>query len=252
MEILLTIISVVSGVIATSLFYLLVKKVQALKKSIVNAEIMKVYNMSHIDDIFDNQSIAKDDMFENGKNSKILYVFATQGATISDPAHKEIYSLLSDASRDIRFLVFHPDSKSANERQEELKDKIGNLRVKITGSIAELIDHNNGKIKIKLHNENLRFRLYIFDDVMYIGFKLLGEYSTDLQVWKVSKDSLLYKSFFEHFSDNFDMIYYNIFTCKSQAFLGNFPQNFYLHPNIAKNSRQNPEYCARTYKSEKV
>jgi len=73
-------------------------------------------------------------------------------------------------------------------------------------TIKEL-QKRNPHIKLKLHNEFIRNKFYIFDDAMYLFFRIKKEGSDKSQIYRIGKDSNIYKAFYEQFIDYWERYY---------------------------------------------
>jgi len=112
-------------------------------------------------------------------------------------------SLLSkaDESLDIKLLVLNPELGAAEYWANETPGYIDTIK----SAIARLT--KIAKLNPSMHDEKSRFRVYIFDDTMYLGFRLKMEgkdkenHCVNLPIWKVSAESHLYKAFSQQFDD---------------------------------------------------
>ena len=159
-------------------------------------KMFNVWKHSGILHIYQTQDQGIAQMYEDAKNSKKIYAIASLGKTFSYTM-SPLNELLCKQDCDIKFLLLNPDSLSAQKRLDELglHGYIDDIR----SSIKELgkITH----IKLALYDEDLYFRVYLFDNVMYLRFRLDNKYTAGTQTWRIGKNSYLYRSFHRQFDD---------------------------------------------------
>jgi len=198
-----SILSIILGIITFVICSILKKIFDAIKVYLKRISILKVWNDSKIQYMYDNQASAMNDMYKKAKAaSNKIYVFANY-ADMFDSNKQQMLSLLSKKKKGliIKFLVLNPYLEVAQYWADEAPDYIERIK----GAIKRY--SSNDTIQLALHNEKSRFRVYIFDDVMYLGFRLKMEgqekekHCADLPIWKISKDSYLYKAFHQQFDD---------------------------------------------------
>ena len=200
-------IGVISGVFATFLIYLLKSLIMLAIRFLGKRSYFNVITKSNILHVYDNKNQAINRMYEDAKKSKKIYAFTAWGKTFTGRKNSEnpnnpneLYPLLQNLKCDMRFLILNPRSGEAKERANELSQKEASNFVKeIYISIKEFKNHRH--IKLRLHAEQTRFRVYIFDEAMYLFFGLRGDNAAKGQIWRVGNDSVLYEGFSQQFED---------------------------------------------------
>lgn len=142
-----------------------------------------------------NQLEAIDSIYEDAKNSTIIYGYAPLGFTFSDGGHNTLYELLNKENCDMKFLVLNPEAPEAHQYEEEIN--VPGFVERVKGSIKSLKAHKN--VKYALHNEVIRYRVYIFDKALYLGFIMSGKHPYSLPLLRVSKENALYNEYVQQF-----------------------------------------------------
>jgi len=153
--------------------------------------------------VFDDQNQAKEDILYDAKKCSSMRFFGGYDPFLCN-AESDLFALLRTISADVKILLVDTDSEAATGRLKK-----GELGVDIKAEqrrthvvkIKEELSDKNPNIKLKLHNEFIRNKFFIFDNVMYLAFRLKGASSEALQMWKVDKECYLYKAFNEQFDD---------------------------------------------------
>ena len=158
--------------------------------------------------IFSSEKNAKRQIFEDARKSRIMYIFSLGGFIFTDILDPPFFRPLLDTKQgDIRFILQNPDSTKVDNRAVELDQDPDSLRRRIENSVSVIrsIQQINTNIKLALCDEYLRIKFHIFEEVMYLGYRIKGEVSsTQSPVHRIEKDSHLYKAFFEQFLDFWD------------------------------------------------
>jgi len=193
---------IILGIVTFVVCNILQKIFEAIKAQFTNISIYKVWNESGIEYMYDNQADAMDDMLKKADESNSISVFANY-ADIFSFDNQQMLSLLNDKdkSQNIRFLVLDPDSDAADYWEAETPGYINRI------SSAIVTYKANEKIELATHDVQSRLRVYIFDNIMYLGFRLkmkdkeTNKICSDLPIWKIGEDSYLYKAFMQQFED---------------------------------------------------
>jgi hypothetical protein len=139
-------------------------------------------------------------MYKDAKNSKIIYVFANYEPQITTTSGN-FYELLKTKNGDIKIMFADPKLSIPEKRQKELKISLAPETYDgLNRTIINLQEINNN-IQFLPHNEFIRNKFYIFDNVIYLGFRLREEFSENTQIWRINKDSYLYRIFLLQFED---------------------------------------------------
>jgi hypothetical protein len=121
---------------------------------------------------FKNQKKALKSIRRDAKKSDMMRVIAMKGDTFSYPGDAgELRDLLIRGPGKQKYLISNPDNPYVLQRGIELNNH--NLKKGIENSIGNFkeIIEKNPNIKLRKHNEILRFRLIIFDDSLYLSFQ---------------------------------------------------------------------------------
>ena len=189
-------VGVFSGMVAT---ILCLPIIWLARRAIDFARSQKMFNIwqhSGILHIYDTQEQGLSQMYKDALNSKKIYALASLGKTFSHRL-STLYPLLNNRDCDMRFLLLNPASDSAQKRADELN--MHGFIDEIKSSLKELSNYSH--IKLGLYDEALYFRVYIFENVMYLRFKLGNEYTASTQTWRIGKRSHIYKSIHQQFDD---------------------------------------------------
>ena len=167
--------------------------------------------------VYKNQDEAKKDMLEDAKTSSKIYAYSMYEVMLSalpseaffvfdNPSAIEknpFYDVLKEKeSGDVKILIMHPDSPFGKIREKELnKPNLYTFANEYIKSTLEL-ENSYNVVGVLLHFEFPRYKFYIFDDSMYLGFRVKGETSEqNSQIYKVKGNSCLYKAFRLQFED---------------------------------------------------
>jgi predicted lactoylglutathione lyase len=193
-------IGVLSSTIVLSLGYLIAYE-QYLKKKFKRLNDVELKNKELKKHGFvkswDNQREAENQLLEDIKKSKKIYVFTTRGGTFSNTDQNEIAKFLfSDKFSIKRILLSHQDNAFLVKREQELekakKEKVNNLEIEVKNSFDKLIQEF-GKDSVKQHRENpVRYRLILLEEYMYISQQLENKCSQESPITKYNKDSFWY------------------------------------------------------------
>jgi hypothetical protein len=169
-------------------------------KFLSSRHIINILSKSKILYIYNNQEEAKKQMYKDAKNSKRMYVFANIEPLIATITN-EFYELLKEKKGDIKIMFADSKLSSIKQRQDELnfilapETNEGFIRTIIN------IQQTNSNVQFLLHNEFIRNKFYIFDDIMYLGFRSREKISEKTEIWRIKKDSYLYIAFLQQFED---------------------------------------------------
>ena len=197
---------VASGIVASAVFWILTKLLRLSIEFFQNQDVLNVWINSKIRYVYKNQEQAMTDILRIAGESDKIYVFAGFASTWT-ATKSDLRPLLSQKRPiQMKFLIFGRESKAAENRAKELVDAgfieksfTENYTSEIKTSIDVLKTYRH--IDLALHDEPSRFRLYIFDNVMYVGFKLKEKHASKLQIFKIKKGSKLYDAFSQYFDD---------------------------------------------------
>ena len=200
-------LGIYSGLTVALLIYLFGKLLRFVKINILNKNIINVWFKSKILYVFTKSSEdTRSAIYNDAKASKIIYAFACNPSVFTDMRNK-FFDLLKKDNCDFRFLFSDPDSKFVKKRENELIRYALADHIRVTIKTLENESKRNSNVKFALHNEQLRIGFFIFDDVMYLYFRLKGKLSSDSQIYKIGKESYLYKNIFEQFDDFWNEYY---------------------------------------------
>ncbi len=185
------IVGVASSLIASYILYLI-----GFFSKIVPPKFRKSFDKE-----FKNQKKALKSIRRDAKKSNSLRVVAMKGDTFSHPGDSgDLHDLLTNGPGKQKYLISSPDNPYVIQRGIELNNN--NLKKGIENSIGcfgEIIE-KNPNIKIRKHNEILRFRLIIFDNSLYLSFQstdTLGKLSPMQRYIKPSSGYSALEAYFE-------------------------------------------------------
>ena len=194
-------LGIYSGLTVAVLLYIIGRIIKYLKRNIKNWRVYNVLKKTQVLYVYGNLEEAKEQIVEDMKRSEVMYVFSSIEPSLSkitDP----MYELLKQKSGDIKLLLLDPASADAAKRGRELKlASFSPETIKASSDPLLNLEKVNSNIKIALHHEFLRNKFYIFDDAMYLGFRLKDKMSDQSQIWRISRESLTYKAFLLQFND---------------------------------------------------
>lgn len=187
--------SIVSALVSAVLTWLFI----FAKKEIQEQKVINLLTKSGIDHVYVNQHKAEDEIFKYGNDSKKIYIFTSFGSTFTDIKSK-MRPLLKKDDCDIKFLILKQDSQVIRDYEDGAAN-IPDAVEQLGASIATLknLQKKNNSIEFLLHDELSSVRLYIFDEVLYLGFRSKEVIGPNLQMWRIKKDSYLYKIYSEQF-----------------------------------------------------
>jgi hypothetical protein len=113
---------------------------------------------------------------------------------------------LGTKEADIRLLLLDPESVHHLRRINELNYPLTTTSILGYVERIKVLQGTNKNIKLLIHSDFLRHKYYFIDDVLYLGFRLRGKFSDKAQIWKIGKDSYLYKSFHDQFNDYWEKL----------------------------------------------
>jgi|GEM_PF-5395824 len=189
-----------SGLTVAFLIFVFGKLMKFIKRFFSSTNVVNVYQKSKIMYIYENQAKADKHILEDAKQSNKIYILAFYETPLSDVT-SEWNKLLKTKNGDIKILYSNPNGICSEKRINELNISITSEIVNSYSEGIKILQKNNNSIKLSFFDEFIRFKFFIFDDVMYLGFRLKHESSDNLQIYKINKDSYLYKAFLEQFND---------------------------------------------------
>jgi len=190
---------ILSGLAVALILYSLRKIKFIIKRMLYKLRIFNV-SKSQIIKIYENFEDAEDDITDDMKNAKVIFIFSSIEVNLFSEL-SNAYSLLLNKDADIRLLLLEAESSYHLKRANEVNMPL--TKSSILGFVdkAKALQGRNTNIQVLLHKEFIRQKFYIIDDVIYLGFRLKGIFSDKSQLWKIGKESLLYKSFYDQFND---------------------------------------------------
>jgi hypothetical protein len=194
------VIGIMSSLIATLILFFNKKLLKYIIYRLPIIREIKIYSKSKIQHIYDNQDQAEKDILKDAKESKIIYVFAGVESFLTRTPISELNKLLITKNGDIQILFIAPSSSHVKKRTEEVMLPNTPAAVNAPHEIIRKLQEKNSNIKFFEHEEFIRNKFFIFDNVMYLGFRLKKDNSEKLQIWKIGKESHLYQAFFEQFN----------------------------------------------------
>ena len=197
------IIGILTGLTVSLVIYVFAK----LKKIIMKIGIIVVQRKSKILYIFDDEDKAKEEIYKDAVKSKKIYAFLTRSSCFFADTNNKYNDLLKSEKIDGKFLFVNPDSQYANDRAKEINILPNQLAAPI--AVMKKINTKFENIKFELHDESIRFKFFIFDNIMYLYFKTKENASTKTQIYKIGSKSYLFKSFSQQFDDYWEKYHIN-------------------------------------------
>jgi hypothetical protein len=206
-------VGVVSTLVVTLLYWIFANLIKLAIKSVLRLRAFVAWKKSKILCVYENRDQAIKQMCEDVEKSNKIYFWGTTGVTFTG-SESELKTYLYK-KKDIRFLISSPSSKKFKTRSDEL-NRVGEFHTSSVSSFNELatsidVFKEIKHIEYKLHDEETRFVICIFDKVLYLLFALKKEQPSsgepeginakNSQVWRISEDSLLYKGYIQQFND---------------------------------------------------
>jgi len=196
-------VGIASGLVVSGLAYLF---------AILRGYIVKIkYNLimeTKILNIYDNYEMAKEMIYNDAVNSKKVYIYSSVEPVLLTMTG-DFLKLLKEKRGDIRFLLVEPNASQHKKRGKELNLNSPSIKISSKSYIKAIEDYQkiNPDIKYALHQEFIRTKFYIFDKVMYLGFRLQDVPSDKNYHYRIGEDSILYKTFLLQFEDSWDTWY---------------------------------------------
>ena len=201
-------LGIYSGLAASILFYILGRLLKYIKAHLLSKGFINVLLKSKILYVFDNQKEAENQIYKDAQKSKKIFAFVTRSSLFSETVDNRFYELLLNENNELdgKFLFSNPESQYALDREIELnRPVVEQLRASI--AVMDKIAKKNNKVKFSLHDESMRLKFFIFDDVIYLFFKVKGKASPESQVFRIGHNSIIYKTLAEQFGDFWDKYY---------------------------------------------
>jgi len=156
----------------------------------------RLYKSMGVEKIFSTQQKGESHIIREIKSSKKLRVFAMRGTTFSDEENSCIAKeALKNSNLKQYYLVSSLANKYLKDRAKEIDDP--NLIAGVEKSIScfEGFSKNHYNIEYRLHAENVRFRIILFDSHLYLSFMEESKRAKKTDILKIKKSSPLYKTF---------------------------------------------------------
>jgi|GEM_PF-5707724 len=154
--------------------------------------------------VYESEEAATNDIYSDAVNSNKILVYSLKGNVFFSNPISKMRILLSKKKGDLRFILLDSESLCVKRRKQELEDVYdGKIREDIETTVDRVmsLQQKNPDIKLALTNELMRIKFHIFDNALYLGFRVKGKISAQSQMYKINKDSLLYKALCEQFED---------------------------------------------------
>ena len=216
----ITIASIILAVISTKSKNDLEKAISDFKE--ISSHEKEIIKKADILKVYENQKNAEMDMLEDLKKSSMMCVYGgayeallsningNPHGGVQSPFYSEMLNLRGN-SKDIKILLLDPSLGTYTDYIEKRRAELGNPSAFIhansaTQETVRLETANaSGMIKVSFHDEFPRYKFYIFDEAMYLGFMLEGSMSDDEEIYKIGKASPWYKSYRLQFDDYWEL-----------------------------------------------
>jgi len=198
-------LDILPGFVAAVLFYVTMHIIRVIK---IYLDKKNISSKLKITNIYDKLNVeAQNQICKDAYDSRIIYIFATIEPTIMNITH-DFYKLLKTKNGNIKIIFINPNSSAAKKREEELKSPAAfNETLNAYVERIKILQRENKHVKIALHEESIRNKFYIFDNVMYLGFRYKDRTTEEAPLYRIEKDSCLYQSFLLQFNDYWEKYY---------------------------------------------
>jgi len=193
-------LGIYSGLAASFILYIFSKLLKYVKKFFLGKSYINVLTKSKIQYVYDNQEQIKKHLYEDALRSKKMYVFTFFEGLFADVTG-DFHGMLKTKDGDIKIMYTDPNSKYTIARTKEVNTVISIETINGHHQSIKELQKVNNNIQLVTHDEFLRFKFFIFDDVMYLGFRLKDIMSDHAQIYKIGRDSYLYKAYLEQFQN---------------------------------------------------
>ena len=164
------ILSFLSGVISSVVGSYILQSLSFIRR-IIPPQFRKSFDRE-----FKNQKKALRSIRRDAKKSSTMKVITMKGDTFSNPGDAgDLHDLLSNNHQSMKFLISNPNSRYVSIRGKELNSE-DTFREGIQNSLTcfQKAQTKNSKIELRMHKENLRLRIIIFDECLYLSFQSTG------------------------------------------------------------------------------
>ena len=155
--------------------------------------------------VYPNQDEAKNDILKHLKQAKVIKVFCIRGYSFVQP-DREFYTVLRDidlySDASIQFCLADPEGEAVMSRAHEIPGKPEEVyisEVKQTINTVYKRSKASKNIELRLHNEDPIFRIYIIDDIIYLGFFQKGKVAKDSRIMKIDSSCPLYNALIKYY-----------------------------------------------------
>jgi len=192
---------IVVSLIGAAIIAFLTWIISLIRKSSAYQSLFK----SGIIRIYPNQEKAKKDILKHLEKAKSIRVFCIRGYSFVQP-DREFYSVLknSEAYEDsrIQFCLADPEGEAVRSRGREIPGKSESVYVsEVKQTINTLFwkTKSSKNIEVRLHLEDPVFRIYIVDEIIYLGFFQKGKVAKDSRIMKIGPKSPLYNALIKYY-----------------------------------------------------
>jgi len=192
------IISIIGSLIAG----IILAKTVPVFSTLLNNIMLKLFSIVIVRK-YSSQKSAQKRMLNDFHNSDTISVFAVRGGTFSDVVHEEtpFNNEVKNQNKKARYLISSKDNAHVESRGKELGMK--NLGDAVGLSISNFMDlkKENNNISLRLHKEEAKTRIIIFDNVIYVSLYKKEMASRKSPVYRIRKESDLWNIFSLEFEE---------------------------------------------------
>ena len=167
-------------------------------------KVLDTEQMAVVLRVYESEEAATNDMYCDAVASNKILVYSLKGNVFFSNPISKMRSLLSEKKGDLRFIFLDSESPCVKRRKQELENVYdGKIREDIETTVDRVmsLQQRNPDVKLALTDDLMRIKFHIFDDALYLGFRINGKVSAQTQMYKIGKDSFLYKALCEQFED---------------------------------------------------
>ena len=157
--------------------------------------------------IFKNQQEAESDIIDSINSSNNIKVYAMRGNTFSVKNRQNDIANAATTStkKNQQYLISDPDNDFIAIRAEEISTSKSeeSLKQGIKDSIRqlEIARQANDKIVVRKHKEQIRNRLILLDNYLYLSNLEPGKSSQESPILKIEQNSSFYNAYMKKFDD---------------------------------------------------
>lgn len=154
--------------------------------------------------VYQNQAQAINDIKKDIENSNGIKIFCMRGRSFIQYDQPLSY-ILEKRNFEIKYLLADPNSSFVEKRAQEI-NKIKSYKGELENNLSDLfaVSGEKKEVEVRTHRQPAVFRLIILDDSLYLSF-FTSDLGSQLNVFKINKESLIYEGFNRYFKMIWDI-----------------------------------------------